>query len=198
MFGETENLARGLIGTLNIRALKRDVRVFHRLVQLLQFDNLDAHRDYEDRRAYGQSKLANVLFALQLGELLKGTRITANSLHPGVINTEIDRHMSRFMQGAFAVATTLGYGKSIEQGAATSCYVATSPLLGSTSGKYFEDCNAVTVVGEGHLHDQAMAAQLWQVSEQLTRDYLVSHDGPDWNDFERAIRERAAQQDESS
>ena len=164
----------------------------------IEFDNLDAHRDYEDRRAYGQSKLANVLFALQLGELLKGTRITANSLHPGVINTEIDRHMSRFMQGAFAVATTLGYGKSIEQGAATSCYVATSPLLGSTSGKYFEDCNAVTVVGEGHLHDQAMAAQLWQVSEQLTRDYLVSHDGPDWNDFERAIRERAAEQDESS
>lgn len=164
----------------------------------IEFENLDAHRDYEDRRAYGQSKLANVLFALQLGELLKGTRITANSLHPGVINTEIDRNMSRFMQGGFRVATALGYGKSIEEGAATSCYVATSPKLGSTSGKYFEDCNAVTIVGEGHLHDQAMAARLWQVSENLTRDYLVSHDGPDWNDFERAIRERAAQEDASS
>ena len=164
----------------------------------IEFNNLDARRDYDDRRAYGHSKLANVLFALQLGELLKGTRITANSLHPGVINTEIDRHMSRFMQGAFAVATTLGYGKSVEAGAATSCYVATSPLLKATSGKYFEDCNAVTIVGEGHLHDQAMAARLWSVSEELTRDYLVSHDGPDWNDYERAIRERAKQRTETS
>ena len=157
----------------------------------IEFDNLDAHRDYEDRRAYGQSKLANVLFALQLGKLLRGTRITANSVHPGVINTEIDRNMSGFMQRGFAVASALGYGKSIEEGAATSCFVATSPLLGATSGKYFEDCNAVTIVGEGHLHDDAMAERLWTVTEDLTRDYLVSHSGADLNDFEKAAREHA-------
>jgi NAD(P)-dependent dehydrogenase (short-subunit alcohol dehydrogenase family) len=156
----------------------------------IEFDNLDAHRDYDDRRAYGQSKLANVLFGLQLGTLLRGTRITANALHPGVINTEIDRNMSRFKQAGFAVATAFGYGKSIEEGAATSCYVATNPALGATSGRYFEDCNAVTIVGGGHLHDAAMAAELWQRSEELTRDYLVTHRGPDWNDFEKAARER--------
>ncbi|MDH3532621.1 MAG: SDR family NAD(P)-dependent oxidoreductase [Gammaproteobacteria bacterium] len=156
----------------------------------IEFDNLDAHRDYDDRRFYGHSKLANVLFALHLGKLLKGTRITANSLHPGVINTEIDRNMNRFIQRGFAVATALGFGKSIAQGAATSCYVASSPLLGSTSGKYFEDCNAVTVTGAGHLHDAAMAAELWRASEDLTRDFLVSHDGPDLNDFERALQQR--------
>lgn len=156
----------------------------------IEFDNLDGHRDYEDRRAYGHSKLANVLFALQLGRLLRGTRITANSLHPGVINTEIDRNMNRFLQGGFAVATALGYGKTIAQGAATSCYVATSPLLGATSGQYFEDCNAVTVIGAGHLHDADMAARLWQVSEDLTRDYLVTHRGADLNDFEKALQER--------
>lgn len=155
----------------------------------IEFDNLDAHRDYDDRRFYGHSKLANVLYALQLGKLLRGTRITANSLHPGVINTDIDRNLNRFMQSGFAIATAFGYGKSIEEGAATSCYVATSPLLGATSGKYFEDCNAVTIVGAGHLHDETMAAELWRVSEELTRDYLVSHDGPDWNEFERALRE---------
>lgn len=154
----------------------------------IEFDNLDASRDYEDRRAYGHSKLANVLFAAHLAELLKGTRITANSLHPGVINTEIDRNMNRFMQGAFAVASALGYGKTIEQGAATSCYVATSPQLGSTSGKFFEDCNAVTILNQGHLHDEAMAARLWQISENLTRDYLVTHRGPDLNDYEKALR----------
>ena len=140
----------------------------------IEFDNLDAHRDYEDRRAYGHSKLANALFSLQLGEILKGTNITANAVHPGVINTEIDRNMNRFMQGGFAIASAFGYGKSIAAGAATTCFVATSPMLESVSGEFFEDCNAVTLVSEGHLHDKAMAARLWVVSEEMTRDYLVA------------------------
>jgi NAD(P)-dependent dehydrogenase (short-subunit alcohol dehydrogenase family) len=162
----------------------------------IEFDNLDASKGYDDRHAYGQSKLANALFALELGKLLKGTRITANALHPGVINTEIDRHMSRFKQGGFAVLTALGYGKTIPQGAATSCFVATSPLLGATSGRYFEDCNAVTIVGDTHMQDAAMAEQLWSVSTDLTKDYLVTHTGPDWNDFERAMHERQRRQRE--
>jgi NAD(P)-dependent dehydrogenase (short-subunit alcohol dehydrogenase family) len=163
----------------------------------IEFDNLDAARDYEDRRAYGHSKLANALFALHLGTLLRGTRITANALHPGVIDTEIDRHMSGIKQKGFALWAALGGTKTVEQGAATTCYVATNPALGATSGKYFEDCNAVTV-NEGHIHDEAMAERLWQVSEELTRDYLVSHSGPDYNDFERALMERHRQQDETN
>ena len=162
----------------------------------IEFDNLGATYGYSDLRAYGQSKLANVLFALQLGKLLRGTRITANALHPGVINTQIDRNMSRVKQIGFALLAGLG-GKSIEQGAATSCYVATSPLLGSTSGRYFEDCNAVTISGDTHMHDEAMAEELWQVSEDLTRDYLVSHDGPDYNDFERAAIDRKSGNNDS-
>ena len=155
----------------------------------IEFDNLDAHRDYNDRRAYGHSKLANALFALQLGKLLRGTRITANALHPGVINTEIDRHMSGFLQTGFALIAAMGGTKSVEQGAATQCYVATAPELGSTSGRYFEDCNAVTMA-DGHLHDEAMAERLWQVSDELLSDYLVTHTGPDYNDYEKALIER--------
>ena len=162
----------------------------------IEFGNLDASKGYDDRSAYGQSKLANALFALELGKLLRGTRITANALHPGVINTEIDRHMSRFKQRGFAVLSALGYGKTIPQGAATSCFVATSPLLGATSGKYFEDCNAVTIVGDTHMQDEAMAQRLWNVSTELTRDYLVTHTGPDWNDFEKAMHERQKHQRE--
>ncbi len=157
----------------------------------IEFDNLDGSGNYKDRRAYGHSKLANALFSLHLARLLRGTRITSNALHPGVINTEIDRHMNRVTQALFSVATTLGYGKTVEQGAATSCFVATSPLLGSTSGQFFEDCNAVQLVGNNHMHDEVMAERLWQVSEDLTRDHLVTHTGPDWNDYERAARERA-------
>ncbi|MDH3339300.1 MAG: SDR family NAD(P)-dependent oxidoreductase [Gammaproteobacteria bacterium] len=161
----------------------------------IELDNLGATYGYDDLRAYGQSKLANVLFALQLGRLLRGTRITANALHPGVINTEIDRNMSRIKQVGFALLTSLGGGKTIEEGAATSCFVATSPLLGSTSGRYFEDCNAVTVTGNNHMHDESLAEELWRVSENLTRDYLVSHDGPDLNDYERAMQKRKSRQE---
>ena len=156
----------------------------------IELNNLGATYGYEDMRAYGQSKLANVLFALQLARLLKGTRITVNALHPGVINTEIDRHMSRIKQAGFAVMAALGGTKTVEEGAATSCHVATSSLLGSTSGKYFEDCNAVTVHGDNHMQDVALAEELWRVSEDLMRDYLVAHTGPDLNDFERAMKER--------
>lgn len=154
----------------------------------IEFDNLAAVRDYEDRRAYGHSKLANALFSLQLGRLLKGTRITSNSLHPGVINTQIDRNLNRVMQTGFGILSAIGGTKSIEEGAATSCFVATSPALGSTSGKYFEDCNAVTVLGNNHMHDEAMAAGLWRVSEELTSAYLVKHQPEDWGELQKELR----------
>lgn len=152
----------------------------------IRFDDLTLARDYSDSLAYGHSKLANVLFSLELGKLLRGTRITSNALHPGVIDTEIDRNLNRFMQLGFGLLVALR-GKSVEAGAATSCYVATSRLLGSTSGRYFEDCNAVEVPGS-HLQDMAMADRLWLASEELTRDYLVTHQRPDWDEFENGLR----------
>jgi len=158
----------------------------------IEFDNLDGSVNYNDRQAYGQSKLANALFSLQLAKLLRGTRITTNALHPGVINTDLFRDEGRLFRSAISAATSLGYGKTVEEGAATSCFVATHPSLSATSGEFFEDCNAVVVAGDNHLHDEVMAEKLWQVSEDLTREHLVSHTGPDFNDFERAARKRQA------
>ncbi len=143
----------------------------------IEFGNLRAATNYSRSRAYGHSKLANVLFSLDLARRLKGTRITSNSLHPGVINTEIDRTEPGLFQVAFGVLTAVA-GKSIAQGAATTCYVATSPQLGDISGQYFEDCNAVTVLGDNHMHDVMQAEQLWQVSETLTEDYLDEIETP--------------------
>ena len=154
----------------------------------IRFDDLTLAGDYSDSLAYGHSKLANVLFSLELGRILKGTRITSNALHPGVIDTEIDRNLNRFMQFGFGVIVALR-GKSVEAGAATSCFVATSPLLGSTSGRYFEDCNAIEVP-DSHLQNMAMADRLWLASEEMTRDYLVKHERPDWNEFENGLRRR--------
>jgi NAD(P)-dependent dehydrogenase (short-subunit alcohol dehydrogenase family) len=156
----------------------------------IEFGNLRGAANYSRSRAYGHSKLANVLFSLELARLLKGSRITSNSLHPGVINTKIDRTEPGFFQFAFGVLTAVG-GKSIEQGAATTCYVATSPLLGNISGQYFEDCNAVTVLGDNHMHDKEQATKLWQVSEALTEDYLDEIQTPKPEDLENGIRRRS-------
>jgi NAD(P)-dependent dehydrogenase (short-subunit alcohol dehydrogenase family) len=143
----------------------------------IRFDDLALERGYRDSLAYGHSKLANVLFSLALGHRLEGTRITSNSLHPGVINTEIDRNVNRVLQFGFGVLAALR-GKSVEAGAATTCFVATSPLLESTRGRYFEDCNAIEVP-ESHLQDMAMADRLWFASEELTRDYLFARESLD-------------------
>lgn len=156
------------------------------------FDDLAMNSDYSDSRAYGHSKLANVLFSLRLAELLRGTRITTNSLHPGVINTDIDRNLNPVTRFAFGVLTAVA-GKSVEEGAATTCHVATSEPLGNISGQYFEDCNAVIVDG-GHMHDFEMAARLMAVSESLTSDWLVDQERPDWSEFRNGIRgERGGQ-----
>ncbi len=136
------------------------------------FDDLGFSYDYGDLLAYGHSKLANVLFSLRLSELLRGTRITSNSLHPGIVDTQIDRHFSSFMQFGLKMVAALG-GKTVEQGAATGCYLATSEQLATTSGAYFEDCNAVTVLRHNHLYDAPMAEKLMQISAELTADYLV-------------------------
>lgn len=148
------------------------------------FDDLDMARSYSDAEAYGHSKLANALCSLQLGEVLRGTRITSNAVHPGVIKTDLDRNLSAVSQLAWEAYAKLK-GKSIEQGAATSCYVATHPSLGNISGKYFEDCNAVTIEGRGHMQNLAMAEQLLQTSIELTADWLVEFKKPERSNIER-------------
>lgn len=135
----------------------------------IEFDNLDGSKGYAPWRAYGVSKLANALCARELAAQISNTNATANSLHPGVIETNLGKHMPWYVRFASSLFGWM-FMKSIPEGAATTCYVATNPELEGVRGYYFADCN----VGEGtqYLTDDAMAAQLWQVSEELTRDYL--------------------------
>lgn len=136
----------------------------------IEFDNLSGERGYEPRRAYGHSKLANVLFARELSRRFEGTMATANSLQPGVIMTQLGRYLPWYQ---LVAARLFGWAfmKSVEAGAATQVYVATAPALAQVSGQYFRDCNPI--VPEGHLQDDAMAARLWQVSEELVRPWLA-------------------------
>ncbi len=130
----------------------------------IQFDNLSG--EGWATSAYGHSKLANGLFSLELAARLEGTAATSNSLHPGVIMTT---NITRYLPSAMGSVRSMP-GKNIPQGAATTCYVATYPELTGVSGLYFDDCNAVSP--GGHMEDRDMARRLWEVSEELTRDYL--------------------------
>ena len=135
----------------------------------IQFDNLSGEKGYDPGQAYGQSKLANVLFTIELARRLEGTRATANALRPGVIPTNLGRHLPRWQNIALETVGKL-FTKTIPQGAATTCYVATAPALSQTSGYFFEHCNPI--LAGGYTEDSAMADELWDVSEELTAGYV--------------------------
>ena len=138
----------------------------------IQFDNLSGEKgEYDSNMSYGQSKLANALFAMEAARRFEGTNATANAIHPGIINTNLGRHMPWYTR---LFATLLGWTfmKSIPEGAATQTFAAAHPSLDKVSGKYFEDCNVVTPEGP-HMMNAELAAKLWDVSEELTKDYLA-------------------------
>jgi len=136
----------------------------------IEWDNLSGSRDYDPDRAYGQSKLANALFSLELSRRLNGTLATSNALHPGVVDTKLFRHMPRSLSGFRGVFSPPK--RTVEQGAATSCYIATAPTLADVTGNFFADCNPI--IPDPRALDHEAAARLWTVSEQLLKPYLPS------------------------
>ena len=133
----------------------------------IQFDNLTGEREYSAWANYGQSKLANLLFANHLAKRLQGIGKTANSLHPGVIHTNLARSMNPIARGALAIAAPLVL-KSTGEGAATQCYLAVHPSVEGVAGKYFSDCNVGKSSSRGR--DAEMAAKLWGVSEKIVAE----------------------------
>lgn len=133
----------------------------------IDFDNLAGTRDYAAWRAYGQSKFANLVFAKELARRFAGTGHTANAVHPGVIRTNLGRHMSPVANAVFALAGPLGL-KTIPQGAATQVYVATHPTLAGTSGAYFADCNVKAPRADADSVETGR--RLWEVSERIASE----------------------------
>ena len=133
----------------------------HRMAKDLELNNLSGEDNYHPWRMYGRSKLANILFANALSRRLQAGQ-RANSLHPGVIQTNLARHVPD-PEGLFARMKTSM--KTVAQGAATQCYVAVHPDVSSTTGAYFSDCQqtAPTDIAQ----NEALAEQLWTISEQL-------------------------------
>lgn len=130
----------------------------------IQFDNLSGERGYGSWSAYGQAKIANLLFAKELARRFEGTGRTANSLHPGVIITNLGRHLNPVMKFGFGVASVV-MCKTVEQGAATKCYLAVHPGAAGINGQYFDDCNIARPRADGT--DAETARRLWDVSEDI-------------------------------
>ncbi len=130
----------------------------------IEFDNLSGARDYAPWKAYGQSKIANILFAKELARRLEGTNKTANAIHPGVIFTNLSRHMNPATRVGFRILGSLMM-KSTDEGAATQCYVAAHPAAAAITGRYWVDCNVAEPRPDGT--DAATAAKLWAVTEEI-------------------------------
>jgi len=144
------------------------------------FDDIDyAFRDYDPFGAYGQSKTANVLFAVEATRRWSADGIVANAVMPGGIATPLQRHLpSHYAADALDAFRAAGTDfKTVEQGAATSVLLAASPLLESVGGRYFENCNEAVQVerrgkpGQGgvapYALDPANAERLWELSLKL-------------------------------
>ncbi len=139
------------------------------------------HRDYHKWAAYAQAKSANALFALHLDKIGAPIGIRAFSVHPGGIKTPLQRHLTMEEQIAMGWykpdGSLIEIFKTVEQGAATSVWCATSPALNGKGGVYCEDCDIAPMWAEGmspyagvrpHITDAAVAVALWRLSEDMT------------------------------
>jgi NAD(P)-dependent dehydrogenase (short-subunit alcohol dehydrogenase family) len=130
----------------------------------IELDNLDGAKHYSPWSAYGQSKLANLLFSKQLARRFAGSGRTANAVHPGVIRTNLQRHMNPLLSVVLTLSGPLAL-KTVAQGAATQTYVATHPALAGVSGEYFANCNVARPRQDAE--DAELAARLWETSERI-------------------------------
>ena len=130
----------------------------------IDFGNLQGEKHFNGMQAYGQSKLANVLFTYELARRLEGTGVTVNALHPGFIATGFARNTGALYN--FGMSLIGPFIRKPEQGAQTSIYLACSPEVEGVTGKYFVDCKPVR--SSPLSYDQSLAEKLWQVSLELT------------------------------
>ncbi|MGZ3458522.1 MAG: SDR family oxidoreductase [Archangium sp.] len=136
----------------------------HRWGSVDFLEDLQAERGYSGMRVYGNSKLANILFTRSLARRLQGTKLTANSLHPGVVRTGFGLNSEGFFKHLVKLAAP--FMLSAEGGARTSVYLASSPEVEGVSGKYFAKRKVARESKDAR--DAAAAEKLWQKSAELT------------------------------
>ncbi|KAK9297922.1 hypothetical protein QLX08_008462 [Tetragonisca angustula] len=136
----------------------------------IKLDDLNSDKNYEPGEAYAQSKLANILFTKELANKLKGTGVTVNAVHPGIVRTEIMRYMGIYQHrlGKWLVdSLTWIFIKTPRKGAQPVLFAALDPSLDNVTGEYFVD-NKIAEVSDEAKNDK-IAKWLWAVSEKWTK-----------------------------
>jgi NAD(P)-dependent dehydrogenase (short-subunit alcohol dehydrogenase family) len=140
----------------------------------LELDDLNwDRRKYRSLKAYSDSKLANILFTRELARRVAGSGVTANSLHPGVVATNIFNQLGFFGRVFTLLAKPLLLTSA--EGAKTSVYLASAAEVAGVSGKFFDRCHERPL--DAVASDDAGAARLWERSEQLLSCPLLSEIG---------------------
>lgn len=138
----------------------------------INFDDLASDEKYNALETYGRSKLAVMLMRFELTRRLEGHSITVNSVHPGVIRTNLAADSTDFMVkliGKLAGPWT----RTIAQGAATHCFVSAHPSLDGVSGLHFADSNAKDPKDHPLVSDAELAEKLWAKGLELADGYLI-------------------------
>ena len=137
----------------------------HHSVGNFQLEGLPHPASNGGYRAYGRSKLCNILFTYELARLLEGSGVTVNALHPGLVRTNIARNNG--LLGRVVNLFIGARGVDAVKGAETLIYLATSLEVSEFTSKYFEKCRAVP--SSPLSYDAALASALWELSERLTK-----------------------------
>lgn len=175
-FALTRYLAPSLFAASGARVITVSSRAHHN--SDIYFEDLHCEqRPYDRWQAYGQSKTANILFTVELDRRWKDLGVRAFSLHPGVIETDLARHLLPEDQKGFRLRISQGSLKlrSTAKGAATTCFAASAPELNNKGGLYLEDCAIAPTTDDpavsGGVRPYAMnlerAKRLWDISETV-------------------------------
>jgi NAD(P)-dependent dehydrogenase (short-subunit alcohol dehydrogenase family) len=156
-----------LLDTIKASAPARIVNVSSAAHQnaSINFDDLQGKKKYSGWQAYGQSKLANILFTYELARRLEGTGVTVNALHPGMVATNFGANNGGVLGSLVRQFMNL-FSIGVEDGAQTSIYLASSPEVEDVTGKYFVKKKAVS--SSSASYDESAAKRLWEISEEMT------------------------------
>ena len=152
-----------LLDCLKASAPARIVTVSSKLHKAgeIDFDVFKGYEKYSSQSAYNSSKLANVLFGVELARQLEGTGVTSNVLHPGAVSTDIIRDLPWLLRKIIGMIFI-----SPEKGALTNIMLASDPALAETNGKYYDQCELTDYSSQAD--DGSLCEKLWDVSAELT------------------------------
>ncbi len=134
----------------------------------IYFEDIQFKNNYDGKKAYAQSKLANIIFTIELAKKLKGTNVTVNSLHPGGVASKfsLNNGMYHYLKHILVYILKRKLLSS-EKGASTSIYLASSSEVEGISGEYFYECKPIPSIK--NLYNVEDSKRLWQISEELTK-----------------------------